>query len=114
MFGLPLSEEVDFSVVVQARCRIYFPSVVRWQYKLDCSEVFMVYLVLADPFEGEVSFLGRLSRDGRLTIPEVYVISLLRQAKAALGEYAKKSEVAALERGLVGLLGWVTLKPAKK
>ncbi len=111
---MPLTEEVDFSVVVQARSRIYLPSVVRWQYKLDSNEVFMINLVLADPIEGEVSFLGRLGRDGRLTIPEVYVISLLRQAKDALGEYAKKSEVAALERGLVGLLVWVTLKPAKK
>jgi hypothetical protein len=111
---LPLSHQVDFDATVKARCRVYVPGVVRGEFKLENGEVFLVEVYFSDPFDGSVVFHGRMGRDGRLTIPEASVDSLLRQAKSSLGSFSSEAAAAELDKGLVGLLVGVTLRPVKK
>lgn len=61
-----MTEPVSFKARVQRYNRIQIPVKVRWAYRLEPSEVFRVDLRIGYHCE---EFHGRMSKDGRLTIP---------------------------------------------
>ena len=67
---MPLTETVRFKVVVQKNRRIQIPRLVRWQFKLDQSEVFAVTVAPVRSFADE-QFYAKMSGDGRITIPKL-------------------------------------------
>ena len=46
MFRLPLTQRVSFKTVLQKQNRLQVPKPVRWQHKLESSEVLRVTFVL--------------------------------------------------------------------
>ena len=74
--SLPLSKSVMFKAVLQKRGKVQVPRLVRWQYKLEPDQVLSVS-VRSEEFFGSEKFLGRMGKDGRLTIPRL-ILKLLR------------------------------------
>ena len=110
VLGLPLVEDVEFDALVQKRCRLQVPRLVRWRHKLEGDEVFEVTVELREPFSGEVIFVGRMSGDGRLTIPEHAAELLVRQAVEHVYDREKR---ALMGDSVVGKLVTVSLSPVK-
>ena len=92
---VPLTEYVRFKAVIQKNRRIQIPVLIRWRFKLEPGEIFKVDLRVGYHSE---EFYGRMSRDGRLTVPKVNAEAFLR------GE----------EESLNGCTAEVTLYPIKE
>lgn len=95
---MPLTQTVSFKGVVQKNRRIQIPVLIRWKHKLDPSEVFRVRLKLGYHRE---EFYGRMSADGRLTIPKVVAEEFLKSEK--------EDELESEEESLDGYTAEVTL-----
>ena len=86
-----------FKAVLQRGNRVQVPRLLRWQYRMESDQVLSVEVRYVEGF-GSERFLGRMMRDGRLTIPKLTVRLLVE------GE----------EGRLVGAVLEVTLDPAEK
>ena len=64
-----LTEPVTFKARIQKGYRIQVPVLIRWMFKLEPGEIFLVRVWLGYPEE----FYARLTRDGRIYIPKVVV-----------------------------------------
>jgi len=73
---LPFTEPVSFKVVPQRGNKVQVPRLLRWQYRMEPDQVLRVE-VRSEEFFGSESFLGRMRKDGRLTIPRL-TLKLLR------------------------------------
>ena len=65
-----MSESVTFKAVLQSGGKVQVPRLVRWQYKMEPDQVLTV-IVSGTEFLSSESFVGRMRRDGRLTIPKL-------------------------------------------
>jgi len=92
---LPLTESVCFKAVFQRGDRVQVPRLFRWQYRMEVCQVLKVNVRIAGSFVDE-SFLARMMRDGRLTIPRL-TLKLLQEDE---------------EEGLEGRVLKVTVEPA--
>jgi hypothetical protein len=90
---LPLTESVSFKAVLQKGNRVQIPRLVRWQFKLEPTQILNIQIEAEDLVCEE--FLGRMNKDGRIIIPR-RTINLLREE----------------EESLEGHIFKVTLKPA--
>lgn len=81
MVCLPLSKEVSFKALLQCGNRVQVPRVVRWQFKLESSEVLRVTVKVEAGFVLE-RFFGRMNKDGRITVPWLALSLLQRHANA--------------------------------
>jgi hypothetical protein len=81
-FSLPLTESVSFKAKLQKANRIQIPRIIRWQYKLEPTQVLKVTVSLTTML-GHEEFLARMSRDGRITVPKL-TANLLRGKKETL------------------------------
>ena len=95
---MPLTDAVSFKAVLERRGRFQVPRMVRWQFKLESSQVLLVNVRPVGSFVAEEEFFGNMRRDGRITIPKVTLDLLARS----------------LEEGesLAGAILKVRLKPA--
>jgi len=84
---LPLTESVSFKAKLQKGNRIQIPRLVRWQYKLEPTQVLKVKVYLVGAIGAREEFLARMSRDGRITIPKL-IVDLLRDEEESLVGYA--------------------------
>lgn len=73
---MPLTESVVFKAVLQRGNKVQVPRLLRWQYRMEPGQVLRVE-VRGVEFSGCERFLGRMRRDGRLTIP-LLTLKLLR------------------------------------
>ena len=76
---MPLEFEEKFLAKLQKGNRVQIPVLVRWRHKLKPREVFKVQV--AKSFI-PATFYGRLTRDGRLTIPK----TVIQEIKAEPGD----------------------------
>ena len=67
--------------------RIQVPRLIRWQFKLESTQVLNVRVKLVGAFGTREEFYARMSRDGRITIPRLFV-DLLREEEESLVDYA--------------------------
>jgi hypothetical protein len=67
---------VVFKAVLQRGNKVQVPRLLRWQYRMEPDQVLRVE-VRSLEFSGCERFLGRMRRDGRLTIP-LLTLKLLR------------------------------------
>jgi hypothetical protein len=66
---MPLTETITFKAPLQRGNRIQLPRLVRWQYKMEPNQVLSV--TVYSTYSGhEETFLARMTKDGRLTIPK--------------------------------------------
>lgn len=91
---MPLTESVSFKAVLQKGNRVQIPRLVRWQFKLEPTQILNIQ-VEAEDLVCEEEFLGQMNKDGRITIPKL-VISILKEEEETLEGHILK----------------VTLKPA--
>jgi len=92
---LPLTESVSFKAALQRGNRLQIPRLFRWQYKMEANQVLKVYVRIEGSF-GDESFLARMTKDGRLTIPKL-ALKLLQEGE---------------EESLEGSVLEVTVEPA--
>jgi hypothetical protein len=94
---LPLSESVTFKAVLQKGGKVQVPRLLRWRYRMESDQVLRVEVRCAE-FFGSERFVGRMRKDGRLTIPKL-TLKLLRGDE---------------EGNLEGYVLEVTLEPAEE
>jgi hypothetical protein len=94
---LPLSESVTFKAVLQKGGKVQVPRLLRWRYRMESDQVLRVEVRSAE-FFGNERFVGRMRKDGRLTIPKL-TLKLLRGDE---------------EGNLEGYVLEVTLEPAEE
>ena len=68
--SLPLTRTVNFRAVLQKGHRFQVPRLIRWEFKMEPSQVLRVSVGLANDYHNEY-FFGKMNRDGRLTIPKL-------------------------------------------
>ena len=73
---MPLTENVVFKAVLQRGNKVQVPRLLRWRYRMEPNHVLRVE-VRSLEFSGCERFLGRMRREGRLTIP-LSTLKLLR------------------------------------
>jgi hypothetical protein len=83
---LPIDHRVTFKTVLTKNNLVSIPKIVRWQYKLEPSEVLKVTVSVVGLMGVRESFLARMYKDGRLLIPKLILV-LLRQNAQNLEEY---------------------------
>ena len=93
---MPLTGSVMFKAVLQRGNKVQVPRLLRWQYRMEPDQVLRVE-VRSEEFFGDERFLGRMRKDGRLTIPRL-IPKLLRGDE---------------EGNLQGCVLEVTLEPAE-
>jgi hypothetical protein len=91
-----LTEPVTFKAVLQRGNKVQVPRLLRWQHRMEPDQLLRVEVRSPD-FFGDESFLGRMRKDGRLTIPKL-TLKLLRRDEGSLEGFALE----------------VTLEPAEK
>jgi hypothetical protein len=96
---LVLTERVVFKARLQRGCRVSVPRLVRWRYKLESDQVLKITVsVIGDFSEQWEEFLGRMTKDGRITIPKL-IVQLLKQ----------ENETQTLDNAIIE----ITLEPAE-
>ena len=74
---MPLTQRVTFKVQLQNQNRFQIPKVIRWQYKLEPSQIMKITLRIFNISFYE-SFLGKLP-DCRVTVPRIVIVQLLQR-----------------------------------
>ena len=68
---MPLTGLVEFKAVLEKGYRVQVPRLIRWQFKLETSQVLCVTVKRAELFVNEEQFYGKMRSDGRITIPKL-------------------------------------------
>ena len=76
---VPLTDAVSFKAVLEQRGRFQVPRIVRWQFKLESSQVLLVNVRPVGSLVSEEEFFVNMRRDGRITIPKV-ILGLLAES----------------------------------
>ncbi len=79
---MPLTESVSFKAVLQKGNRIQIPRLVRWQFKLEPTQILKIRVESEAPYLDE-EFLGCMNKDGRITIPKL-IVNLLKEEETNL------------------------------
>jgi hypothetical protein len=84
---MPLTHRITFKTTVKKQNRIAIPKILRWQYKLESSEVLKVTVSVEGTMGVRESFLGKMRKDGRIAIPQLQ-LALLRRNEPSLEDFA--------------------------
>jgi hypothetical protein len=71
VFGVPLTRAVEFKAVLQRGNRVQVPKLVRWEFKLESSQVLKVRVGPVGAHGQKEQFFGRMNSDGRMTVPKL-------------------------------------------
>lgn len=74
---VPLTKAVDFRAVLQKGNRVQVPKLVRWEFKMEPSQVLKVKVRPLGAFDQKECSFCKMSGDGRITIPKL-TLSLLQ------------------------------------
>lgn len=74
---LPLDESVGFNAMLQKGNHIQVPKLIRWHYKIEPDQILKIGISFKGGY-GSEKFVACMSKDGRITIPEL-AIQLLKQ-----------------------------------
>jgi len=90
---LPLTDTVSFKTQLYHDNRFQVPKLVRWEYKLETSQPLNVEI--CNPGFQE-SFLAKMRKDGRITVPAL-MVALLKQTEPDLKGYVLEITLRALD-----------------
>lgn len=82
---MPLVRQVGFKAVLQRGNRVQVPKLVRWEFKMDASQVLKVSVEVAGSFVSGEVFYARMNKDGRITVPRLTLDILGEKEKESLG-----------------------------
>ena len=86
---MPLTCSVSFKAVIGRGNRIQIPTLIRWEFKLESTQLLTVSI---QSFGREVDevFYAKMNKDGRITIPKINaeLIKTQLQTEGTLSEYA--------------------------
>lgn len=82
-----MTENVSFKAKVQKGNRIQIPRLIRWQFKLEPTQVLRVKVQPVGAVAVREEFFAKMSRDGRITIPKL-IVDLLKDEEETLVGYA--------------------------
>jgi hypothetical protein len=77
VIALPLTKAVSFKTLLQKGNRVQVPKLVRWEFKMETTQVLRVTVKLSESWDSE-SFYARMGKDGRITVPWL-VLDLLKK-----------------------------------
>jgi hypothetical protein len=99
--SLPLTEAVSFKTLLQKGNRVQVPKLVRWQFKMETTQVLKVTVKIEISHYSSVleSFYARMGGDGRITVPWLALVLLQKRANAG--------------KSLVGYVLEVRIEPAE-
>jgi hypothetical protein len=83
---LPLTEKVTFKTKLQKGNRVQVPKLIRWQFKLEPSQVLKINVKILNTWTSGQFFYAKMSKDGRVLIPKL-TLTMLRDEKPSLGGY---------------------------
>ena len=77
-----MTEAVSFKTLLQKGNRVQVPRLVRWQFKLEPAQVLKVTVKIETSQFSSISesFFGRMSGDGRITVPWLALALLQKRA----------------------------------
>lgn len=81
-----LTESVRFKTLIQKGNRIQVPKLVRWQHKMEPTQILTVGLYIINGWGKWENFYTKISKDGRIYIPKL-TIQLLKGEKPDLNGY---------------------------
>ena len=84
---MPLTQRVTFKTTLKKRNLIYIPKLIRWQYKLEPSQVLKVTVRVVGAMGLCESFLSKTYKDGRIHMPPLQ-LALLKQRESTLDGFA--------------------------
>jgi len=93
---LPLSDSVTFKAVLERGGRVQVPRLLRWRYKMEPDQVLTVQVSCAE-FFGSERFVGRMRKDGRLTIPRLTLKLLKGDEEGRLEGYVLEATLEPAE-----------------
>jgi len=67
---LALTRRVAFKTALQKGGRIQIPRHIRWEFKLEPSQILQVSVLFNRRWVTREQFYGRMGKDGRITIPK--------------------------------------------
>ena len=74
---------VSFKALLQRGNRVQVPRLVRWQFKLEVTQVLKVTVRIETEFSSvSESFYARMSGDGRITVPLLALVLLQKRVNA--------------------------------
>jgi len=84
---LPLTEKVSFKTIVQRGNRLQINRHIRWRYKLESNRYLSVRVDIPAFWGASESFICRITKDGRMVIPQLVVTCLIERAKKEIEGY---------------------------
>ena len=67
---MPLTHSVSFKAAIGKGNRIQIPTLIRWEFKLESTQLLIISVRLFD--RGiEETFYTKMNKDGRITIPKI-------------------------------------------
>ena len=84
---MPLSRKVNFKTTLKSRNLLQIPNVVRWEFKMEKDQALKVTVNVVGLFSNTESYLTKMRKDGRITVPKL-VLALLKQKESSLEGYA--------------------------
>ena len=84
---MTLTHRVTFKTVLKKNNLITIPKLIKWQYKLESTEVLKVTVSVVGLMGVRESFLAKMYKKGRILIPQL-TVALLKQNAKNLENYA--------------------------
>ena len=76
---MALTKTVNFKTALRRRNRIQVPRLLRWEFKLESSQVLGVSVHFKDAWRSKQEFYAQITGDGRINVPK-FVCSQLQVA----------------------------------
>jgi hypothetical protein len=83
---LPLNQKVTFQTVLEKGNRIQVPKMIRWQFKVEPTQVLKVGVNAIDLGRGCQFFYSKMAKDGRIHISRLTIL-ILQGEKTSLAGY---------------------------
>jgi len=84
---MPLTRKVNFKTTLKSRNLLQIPNVVRWEFKMEKDQALKVTVNVVGLFSNTETFLTKMRKDGRITVPKL-VLALLKKKESSLEGYA--------------------------
>ena len=86
---MPLTRSVSFKAVIGKGNRIQIPTLIRWEFKLEPTQLLTISVRHFSPLIQE-TFFAKMNKDGRITIPKINaeIIKTHLPKETTLNQYA--------------------------
>ena len=83
---MPLTQKVTFQTVIEKGNRIQIPKIIRWQFKIESTQILKVGINAIDLGRGWQFFYTKMYKDGRIHVSKLAAL-VLQGEKPSLAGY---------------------------